>query len=381
VQIVVLGMHRSGTSAATRLLNMMGAYFGPASISTGLSWENPTGFWERRDVRQICDGVLHACGVDWWRPARFLPEEVPGLVRRQALERWQAVAEDLEAYRPWVVKEPRLCLLLPVLRPALDAPVALHVHREPLEVAASLRHRNHFPLHVGLALWEFYTVSALNASRDMPSVHVWYGDLLADAGGELARIHAALVDAGVTGLTLPDDAEVGAFLTEDLHRQREQVEAHQGRLSLAQAELLKTLRDPDAAARDALKVSPGTLDVLMAFEEAEQTRTTLEADLRSAEAERNERDRQLQELEQDLTSAQAARAGAALRTEALDAAVQELRAKQAESMHRAQSLEARLQKATRDYARLRGRRSVRASLALANHARPVFRLVRRLRSS
>ena len=29
MQIIVLGMHRSGTSLVTRLINMMGAYFGP----------------------------------------------------------------------------------------------------------------------------------------------------------------------------------------------------------------------------------------------------------------------------------------------------------------------------------------------------------------
>ena len=51
MQLLVLGMHRSGTSMVTRLLNMAGAYFGPEGIATEANEENPKGFWERRDVR------------------------------------------------------------------------------------------------------------------------------------------------------------------------------------------------------------------------------------------------------------------------------------------------------------------------------------------
>ena len=47
-QLIVLGMHRSGTSGITRLLNLAGAYFGPADIATEPNEENPKGFWERR---------------------------------------------------------------------------------------------------------------------------------------------------------------------------------------------------------------------------------------------------------------------------------------------------------------------------------------------
>ena len=58
MQLIVLGMHRSGTSVLARLLNLMGVYFGPEGISTGANQENPKGFWERKDVRQLNDGVL-----------------------------------------------------------------------------------------------------------------------------------------------------------------------------------------------------------------------------------------------------------------------------------------------------------------------------------
>ena len=55
MQLIVLGMHRSGTSSVTRLLNLAGAYFGAEGIATETNDENPKGFWERRDARAVCD--------------------------------------------------------------------------------------------------------------------------------------------------------------------------------------------------------------------------------------------------------------------------------------------------------------------------------------
>ena len=48
--------------------------------------------------------------------------------------------------------------------PLLEIPVCIHVTREPLEVAGSVAKRNGFPLPVGLALWEHYTLRSLQAS-------------------------------------------------------------------------------------------------------------------------------------------------------------------------------------------------------------------------
>ena len=70
----------------------------------------------------------------------------PTDVRERYLEEFRNIVFQLDAHRPWVMKEPRLCLLLPVLRPVLEAPVYVHVTREPLEIAESLAARNGFPV-------------------------------------------------------------------------------------------------------------------------------------------------------------------------------------------------------------------------------------------
>ena len=77
MQIFVIGMHRSGTSMVARLLNLMGAYFGPEGISTGSGQENPKGFWERKDVRALNNQILHAANSDWDRVSDFSLENIP----------------------------------------------------------------------------------------------------------------------------------------------------------------------------------------------------------------------------------------------------------------------------------------------------------------
>jgi len=60
MQILIFGMHRSGTSMVVRLINMMGVYFAREGISTGSNEENPKGCWERRRVRALNAKLPHA---------------------------------------------------------------------------------------------------------------------------------------------------------------------------------------------------------------------------------------------------------------------------------------------------------------------------------
>lgn len=267
MQLLVLGMHRSGTSMVTRLLNMAGAYFGPEGIATEANEENPKGFWERRDVRAICDALLLGADADWWRAADFDATAIPAEVLDEELPKLRRLILELDAHRPWVVKEPRLCLLLPVLRPLLEVPIAVHVTRDPIEVARSLARRNDFAVTVGTALWELYSVRSLVASAGMPGVHVDHAALMADPVGELHRLIDELEAHGVAGLRRPSEAEVRAFVAGDLHRARAERAEHVGWLTAHQAELADALSSGLAFADPtAYEVSSGALDTLRTFE-------------------------------------------------------------------------------------------------------------------
>jgi glycosyltransferase involved in cell wall biosynthesis len=291
MQLIVLGMHRSGTSSVTRLLNLAGAYFGAEGIATDPNEENPKGFWERRDVRAVCDGLLHDSGFDWWKVAGFDPSLVPDEVREEHLATFRRIVFELDAHRPWVMKEPRLSLLLPILRPALEAPVFVHVSREPIEIAESLAQRNGFPVPAGLALWEAYTVGALRASDGEPRVQLAYGDLLADPVATTGALVDSLTALGVQGLRMPTEREVLAFISPSLHRQRAGASRRGGQLNATQAKLARALDEARWPARRALAVSEGGEATLRAFEASEAVVVRvaeLEDDLRAADAARAE---------------------------------------------------------------------------------------------
>ena len=61
--IFVIGMHRSGTSALTRVLNLLCADVGRRLMSPHP--EHPTGFWEHLDLVTLNDRVLRGLGSKW----------------------------------------------------------------------------------------------------------------------------------------------------------------------------------------------------------------------------------------------------------------------------------------------------------------------------
>ena len=218
MQILIFGMHRSGTSAVARLLNTMGAYFAPEGFSTGANEENPKGFWERRDVRMLNDQLLHAAKADWHRLGNFSLEAIPELTLAMFRREAAKIILSMDARRPWFIKEPRLCVLAPLWLELLEFPVCVLVHRSPLEVAASLKTRNDFPARFSCALWEFYNTAALNATLGLRRVQVNHRDLMRDPVGTVCILFEELEKRGVRGLRAPSDDEVLAFIDPGLVR-------------------------------------------------------------------------------------------------------------------------------------------------------------------
>jgi spore maturation protein CgeB/GT2 family glycosyltransferase len=241
MQILVLGMHRSGTSMVARLLNMMGAYFAPEGSSTGANQENPKGFWERRDVRNLNDMLLHSAGADWHRLSDFRLEKIPAATLTQFKTEAEKIILAMDAHRPWFLKEPRFCLLAPLWLDQLEFPACVIVYRSPIEVARSLEMRNGFSIGVGLALWERYNLAALNATRGKRRIQINHADLMADPLGAVQRLRKDLEALNVRGLREPSNEEILAFIDPSLYRAKQ--EQVRGRLSPAQRKLWKAFQN------------------------------------------------------------------------------------------------------------------------------------------
>jgi GT2 family glycosyltransferase len=193
--ILVLGAHRSGTSALTRTLNLLGADL-PNNLLDPQP-DNPTGFWESRDHMFLNDELLGRLGLRW---DSFLSARWNLLDRASFVHYRDRIVEflhrDFDSSQLFIVKDPRLCRLLPVWRAALEQfdaePKCILLVRHPLEVAGSLTSRNQTPLQAGLLIWLRHLLEAEAGSRELNRVFLSYDLLLNDWRAAALRIAQAL---------------------------------------------------------------------------------------------------------------------------------------------------------------------------------------------
>ncbi len=223
--LLIAGMHRSGTSAATRVCNLLGVELGPNLLPP--SGENPRGFWEHKEILRLHEQVLEQFGSSW-DDCRALPRAWHSSPAREPFRERirEIVARDFSRAPLWGLKDPRLCRLLPLWHDVLsllEIPVFhLIVLRHPLEIAASLTARNGFPHAKGLLLWLRHILELERYSRNQARVFITYDNLLDDWRSVMIAAGARLKITWPVAADAVAD-EVDAFLAHDL---RHHITAH-----------------------------------------------------------------------------------------------------------------------------------------------------------
>ncbi|THD66877.1 hypothetical protein [Phenylobacterium sp.] len=215
---LVLGMHRSGTSAVTQVLALAGASL-PENVMTG-DEHNAKGYFEPWKIAMFNDARLREGGTAWddifafpYRPLATKPE-------RSWLNRAAALFEEEygEARHP-LLKDPRVTVLMPFWRTVLtELEVAARCVipvRHPLAVAGSLTRRNGFAPEKSVLVWTAYMLAAEAYTRDLPRAFVSYDGLLGDWRREVAKIEAAH-GAPLPKLTETAGRAIERFLTPEL---------------------------------------------------------------------------------------------------------------------------------------------------------------------
>jgi hypothetical protein len=221
--LLVLGMHRSGTSALTRVLALHG--IGLPAEEMPAAPDNPLGFWEPPGVQRFDDRLLARLDRAWDDPRPVPLEDLPPTERAAFEEEALAIlAAEFPGAAPFVLKEPRMARLLPFWRPVLAragvAPRAVLPVRNPLEIMESLARRNEVPSETALLLWLGHVLAAERETRDLPRVVLAYDDLLADWRGAVAPALALL-----PGGFAPDAAAIEAFLRPAMRHHAETTDA------------------------------------------------------------------------------------------------------------------------------------------------------------
>jgi hypothetical protein len=283
--IIVLGAHRSGTSALARVLEALGVFVG-ARLDPN---------HEARFFLELDEWLLAQCGARWDQPAaihwllddegqsRLAVEHLARCMRAPrareflGLRRWLANPRlDRQTIR-WGWKDPRATFTLPLwLRVFPDARV-LHVHRHGVDVAHSLcrRHREHLArseaafernrvllgwlrkragfgdsprlatLMGGFTLWEEYVREARRhvAALGPNALELRYEDLAARPL-ELVREVARFCELDVDEARLGRAASIIAKDRAGAHRHDQALVA----LAAELAPRVQALRDPPASA-------------------------------------------------------------------------------------------------------------------------------------
>ncbi len=195
IALLVLGMHRSGTSSLAGTLVKLGAKAPNTPLPA--SSDNERGFFESLPIMQLNDEILASAGSSWddWRAFNrgWSTSGVAAEFEQRAVA--TLVAEFGTA--PLVlIKDPRLCRMMPFWSKVFDQAgyeirVLMPV-RSPLEVARSLWLRNGFPISKGLLMWLRHVLDAEGASRQQPRAVLDWSEFLADWRLAMTRVEKRL---------------------------------------------------------------------------------------------------------------------------------------------------------------------------------------------
>ncbi|MGA4533303.1 hypothetical protein ACPA1H_23480 [Ectopseudomonas chengduensis] len=212
--ILILGMHRSGTSALSGVLNILGVDLGSHLMQPKA--ENPKGFFENDLIFEVNEDLLAQAGSSV-HDDFFNESKIDNIYDLDKLK--SVLLEEFKLSKLFSIKDPRIGYLLPVYIQALkaldiDIKVIVPI-RSPLEVARSLQVRNGFSLEKGLLHWAYHFLVVEKFSRALPRVFTSFEELI-----QAPRKTIGLIEKNL-GLDLLRNYElkkelVHDFLTPDL---------------------------------------------------------------------------------------------------------------------------------------------------------------------
>ena len=219
VAFLVFGMHRSGTSSVTRLLNLAGCELPKTLMSPDRC--NETGYWESRPIMDLNDEILMSAGSTWddWRPfdAGWYMSPAAHEYRERACE---VLSEEFGDSRLFVLKDPRMCRLSSFWIEAIGTygaePLVVSPIRSPLDVAASLEARDGFDPSAGYLLWLRHVLDAEKATRGLKRAWLRYDTLLFEPCAVVDALGDALAISWPKAISKNVQLEIDRFINLDL---------------------------------------------------------------------------------------------------------------------------------------------------------------------
>jgi hypothetical protein len=190
--IVVLGMHRSGTSAITRGLICLGVQLGNRLIPP-IEGNNDKGFWEDIDLNNLNNEILETIYKEWHYFVSIQQEEIEFLRQKGYFERAvEMMRQKVAGSTIYGIKDPRFSILLPFWKEVFSF-LEYEVHyiiavRHPMSVVKSLLKRDGFDYDKSYFLWQSHVINSLSGTIGCSRIVVDYDKLIQYPEKELKRI-------------------------------------------------------------------------------------------------------------------------------------------------------------------------------------------------
>jgi hypothetical protein len=187
--VVIAGMHRSGTSMVTRLLNLCGLYLGDEQYILSPTKDNPEGFWENAQFQSMNDEILASFGGGWDIPPVLQTgwEASPHLAA--IADKAKLVIKEISQQHPvWGWKDPRNSLTLPFWKKLVPNAKIIVCIRNPFEVSHSLLRIGGASSVFSYNLWLIYNKQLLLSPNLEECIITHYDSFFRDPQSELRRL-------------------------------------------------------------------------------------------------------------------------------------------------------------------------------------------------
>ncbi len=178
----VIGMHRSGTSALARILNLAG--LNQFQNLLDANTHNKSGYWEPKEVVKYNDYLLRTHGSHWADPNPLTIDLKNNDFEKIVNDISEIIKNEFDSVNHIVLKDPRISRIVPVwfeaIRSCNAEPIFLIAYRNPLNVYQSLNTRDNMDFEHAINLWQSYILEAESGTRHMRRAFINYDSILDD---------------------------------------------------------------------------------------------------------------------------------------------------------------------------------------------------------
>lgn len=173
--LLILGMHRSGTSFLARLMQTLGVFIGDQLV--GPQRGNPRGHFEARPVLEFHQNLINRRIASTRRAfddGMLVQSPLRGDYTEEEIREAGELVSSMERDGFWGWKEPRTCLFLDLWQKILPEAMGVIVYRHPLDVHQSLLRREHWDLALfpdqAMRAYTLYNRCLLDSGLETPFI-------------------------------------------------------------------------------------------------------------------------------------------------------------------------------------------------------------------